>query len=85
MARTLRILTRRDLKERKGIPWSRQRIHEKIKLGEFPPPDGKTTDDPNAPNFWFEATIDGWLRERARKMKKEQARKGAVAAITAIA
>jgi len=33
----LRMLTRRDLRERKGIPWSRQRLHEKIKLGEFPP------------------------------------------------
>jgi len=47
MARTpLRMLTRRDLRERKGVPWSRQRLHEKIKNGEFPPPDGKTTDDP---------------------------------------
>jgi len=69
MARTpLRMLTRRDLRERKGVPWSRQRLHEKIKLGEFPPPDGKTTDDSKAPNWWFETTVDRWLKERARKM-----------------
>jgi hypothetical protein len=79
MARTpLRILMRRDLEERKGIRWSRQRLHEKIRNGEFPPPDGKTTDHPNAPNWWFETTIDRYLKARARKM--DDARRAATRA-----
>jgi predicted DNA-binding transcriptional regulator AlpA len=77
MARTLRMLTRRDLKDRKGIPWSRQHLHRKIEDGEFPPPDGKTSDGPKAPNFWFESTIDEWLKARAEKRKAEQERQPA--------
>jgi hypothetical protein len=80
MSRSLRILMRRDLKERKGISWSRQHLDRKIKSGTFPPPDGKTSDSPTAPNFWFEHTIDRYLRERARA---EQERKAAAAAPTA--
>jgi hypothetical protein len=53
----------------KGIPWSRQHVNRKIQAGEFPPPDGRTTDAPMAPRFWFETTIDDYLRERARKLK----------------
>jgi hypothetical protein len=66
MARNLRILTRRDLRERKGIPWSRQHLARLIAEGKFPPPDGKTVDAPTAPNFWFETTVDAWLRSRAK-------------------
>jgi hypothetical protein len=76
MPRNLRMLIRRDLREKKGIPWSRQHLNEKIKDGTFPPPDGKTSDSPTAPNFWFEHTIDRYLRERA---KAEQTRKVATA------
>jgi len=64
----LRMLLRRDLKPMKGIPWSRQHIDRKIKDGSFPPPDGKTADAPTAPNFWFECTIDGYLRARAKAL-----------------
>jgi predicted DNA-binding transcriptional regulator AlpA len=70
MPRTLRMLLQRDLKERKGITWSRQHIDRKIRDGEFPLPDGKTSDAPTAPNFWFEHTIDGWLKARAAKARK---------------
>jgi hypothetical protein len=70
MARTLRMLIRRDLKARKGIPYSRQHIDRLIKEGKFPPPDGKTADSPNAPNWWWETTIDAYLRERARRFKE---------------
>jgi hypothetical protein len=71
MTRTpLRILTRRDLRERKGIRWSRQHIDRQIKLGRFPLPDGKTTDSPTAPNFWFETTIDRYLRGRAKAYRE---------------
>jgi hypothetical protein len=71
--RHLRILMLRDLRERKGIRWSRQHLHEKIKAGEFPPPDGKTADAPNAPNFWFESTVDAWLKARAKAMRAKRA------------
>jgi hypothetical protein len=60
------MLTRRDLRERKGIRWSRQHLNRKINDGTFPPPDGKTADAPTSPNFWFEHTIDRYLRDRAR-------------------
>jgi hypothetical protein len=70
MARTLRMLVRRDLRERKGIPYSRQHIARLIAEGKFPPPDGKTADSENAPNWWWETTIDAYLRERARKFKE---------------
>jgi len=66
MPRSLKMLLRRDLKPLKGISWSRQRIGRKIKAGEFPPPDGKTADAPTSPNFWFEHTIDRYLRARAK-------------------
>jgi predicted DNA-binding transcriptional regulator AlpA len=70
--RPLRILLRRDLKAQKGIPWSRQHIDRKIKDGEFPPPDGKTSDSPTAPNFWFESTIDGYLKARAKALSAKR-------------
>ena len=65
MRRPLKVLLRRDLED-KGISWSRQHIDRKIKDGTFPPPDGKTSDAPTAPNFWFEETIDAWLMARAK-------------------
>jgi hypothetical protein len=67
MARPLKVLLRRDLED-KGISWSRQHIGRKIKDGQFPPPDGKTSDAPTAPNFWFEETIDHYLRGRSRAL-----------------
>jgi predicted DNA-binding transcriptional regulator AlpA len=78
----LRILFRQDLRELKGIRTSRSRLHEQIKDGTFPPPDGKTTDAPTAPNWWFESTIDRYLRERAKKMQavRQVAGKNTVAA-----
>jgi hypothetical protein len=65
MRRPLRVLLQRDLED-KGISWSRQHINRKIKAGEFPPPDGRTANSPMAPNFWFETTIDNYLRARAK-------------------
>jgi hypothetical protein len=66
----LRILFQRDFAV-KGITWSRQHVHRKVKAKEFPPPDGKTSDTPGAPNWWFEATIDKYLRKRAVAMRKQ--------------
>jgi hypothetical protein len=33
-----RVLTRKDLKARKGIHFSRQRLNKKVNAGSFPPP-----------------------------------------------
>jgi hypothetical protein len=64
----LRILFREDLRERKGIKHnSRQRLKELIDEGLFPAPDGRATDHPNSPPWWFETTIDRHLRKRAAK------------------
>jgi hypothetical protein len=65
----LKMVLRRDLPT-KGIGWSRQHIARKIEKGQFPPPDGKTSDTPKAPNFWFEHTIDKYLRQRAAALRE---------------
>ena len=80
MPRTLRMLLRRDLPG-KGITWSRQHINRKIRAKEFPPPDGKTSDQPTSPNLWWESTIDKYLLGRAAALRKSK-RTGA-AAVTA--
>jgi len=66
----LRILTGPDLRERKGIRYSRQHRNRKIKTGEFPPPDGRLTDHPQSPPFWFETTIDRYIRGRATALRR---------------
>src|SRR5215471_14676072 len=68
----LKIFLQRDLRQ-KGIPWSRQHVSRKIREKEFPPPDGKTGDAPSSPNFWFEHTIDKYLRQRAAAMREQAA------------
>ena len=80
MPRTLRMLLRRDLPN-KDISWSRQHINRKIRAKEFPPPDGKTSDQPTSPNWWWESTIDKYLLGRAAALRKSK-RTGA-AAVTA--
>jgi hypothetical protein len=66
------MLLQRDLRL-KGITWSRQHINRKIREKEFPPPDGKTGDAPSSPNWWFEHTIDKYLRRRAAAMRAQAA------------
>jgi hypothetical protein len=66
----LRILFQRDFAPKKGITWSRQHVHRKVQAKEFPPPDGKTSDAPGSPNFWFETTIDKYLRRRAAAKRR---------------
>ena len=65
----LKMLLRRDLPE-KGITWSRQHINRKIRAKEFPPPDGKTSDAPSAPNWWWASTIDKYLLKRAAAFRE---------------
>jgi hypothetical protein len=67
--RTLRMLLRRDLPD-KGISGSRQHINRKIRAKEFPPPDGKTGDQPTSPNWWWESTIDKYLLGRAAALRE---------------
>jgi hypothetical protein len=69
MPRPLKMILQRDLPT-KGITWSRQHVLRKIRQGIFPPPDGKTSDAPLAPNFWFESTIDDYLRQRAAALRE---------------
>jgi hypothetical protein len=63
----LRILQGLKALRAKGITYSRQRLGELIDAGLFPKPDGRTTDHPNSPPWWFETTIDRHLRKRAAK------------------
>jgi len=66
----LKILFQRDLAPMKGITWSRQHVNRKIRAKEFPPPDGKTSDAPTSPNWWFEHTIDKYLQKRAAALRE---------------
>jgi hypothetical protein len=64
----------------KGIRYSRQRLGEKIRSGEFPPPDGRTTDSPQSIPWWWERTIDRHLQARARAEQVRRERAGREAA-----
>jgi hypothetical protein len=70
MTRPLRILMSPDLRDRKGIRMSRQQRNRQIAAGNFPPPDGRTTDHPQSPPFWFETTIDRYIRSRAAALRR---------------
>jgi hypothetical protein len=63
-----RIIFGRDLGPKKGLSWTRQHRNRKINNGSFPPPDGRVSDDPTSPPWWFEETIDGYLIERANAL-----------------
>jgi len=67
-----KIFFQRDL-GRVGITWTRQHTNRKVRAKEFPPPDGKTSDAPSAPNFWFDHTIYKYLRQRAVAMREQAA------------
>jgi hypothetical protein len=69
MPREHKMLLTRDLPV-KGITWSRQHINRKIRAGEFPPPDGKTSNAPSAPNWWWDETINKYLQRRAAAMRE---------------
>jgi prophage regulatory protein len=58
---TLRLISRPELRERKGIRWSRQHLDRLVKAGKFPKPLelGVNT------RAWLEDEVDGWIAERA--------------------
>jgi prophage regulatory protein len=74
----MRMLTIDDLRA-KGIKWSRQHIHRKVRRGEFPRPVklGSST------NAWPESEVDAFLEarvaERDAAVAEERARQEAAA------
>jgi predicted DNA-binding transcriptional regulator AlpA len=57
----MNILSHHDLREKKGIPWSREHVRRMVKSGQFPRPFKMT---PKGRNFWSEDDIDAWLELR---------------------
>lgn len=57
---SMRVLFFRDLKNKKGIAWSRQHVYRQVNAGKFPAPIklGEAT------IAWIEHEIDAWLDER---------------------
>jgi prophage regulatory protein len=57
---SLVVLHFRDLRNKKGIAWSRQHVFRMVRMGRFPAPVklGEAT------NAWVEAEIDDWLEAR---------------------
>jgi prophage regulatory protein len=55
-----RVLSYPDLRDRKGIAWSRAHVYRQVNAGKFPKPvklgEGTTA--------WIEEEIDAWLDER---------------------
>jgi predicted DNA-binding transcriptional regulator AlpA len=64
VARPRRIVTKRRLREVKGIDFHRNHIDSLIKRGEFPRPD-LWLGPQNA--AWFEETIDAWIDQQAAR------------------
>jgi predicted DNA-binding transcriptional regulator AlpA len=60
----MKALSQRDLRELKGVSWSREHVRRMVKAGKFPAP-FKLTD--KGRNFWNEEAVDRWLEERAAK------------------
>jgi len=56
----MRLLSFRDLKAIKGIPYSRAHIHRLVKRGQFPPPI-KVNASRHGVNAWSESEIDRYL------------------------
>lgn len=57
---TKRLITERQLKEDKGVPYSRQHIAVLVSNGEFPKPIRLSA----RRKAWLEEDIDRWIEER---------------------
>jgi prophage regulatory protein len=64
----MKVLTFRDLRPLKGIPYSRQHVDRKVRAGTFPKPI-KLGEGQRATNAWLESEIDKWLQRRAASRK----------------
>jgi predicted DNA-binding transcriptional regulator AlpA len=60
----MNVLSRRDLGEKKGVPYSAEHLRRLAKVGRFPKPFKLS---PKGRNFWDEEAVDRWLEERAAK------------------
>jgi predicted DNA-binding transcriptional regulator AlpA len=63
----MRLISFAQLATVKGIPWGRDHLRRKIKLGEFPQPillSSKRI-------AWTEEAVDDWLAEKAAASKPE--------------
>ena len=58
------LLTFRDLKERKGWPFSDDWTRQLVKQGKFPKPIKSTGHRRWGINLWLESEIDAYLKER---------------------
>ena len=58
---TKRLITERQLKDDKGVPYSRQHLAVLISNGEFPKPLKLSA----RRKAWLEEDIDRWIEERA--------------------
>jgi prophage regulatory protein len=72
----MRVLSYGDLQPQKGIPFSRQWIHELIKQGKFPAPFSLGE---RAVGF-LETEIDDWIAARVRERDSKANADGGVAA-----
>ncbi len=58
-----RLLTKRQLKTDKGIPYHSEHIMRLVRQGKFPAP-FRLHDSPNSPVVWREEEIDAYIVER---------------------
>ena len=64
-----RVLTFRDLKEKKGWPYTAVHTSRLVKAGKIPKP--FKTGDAGGLNLWLESDIDAYLAGRAKQARAE--------------
>jgi predicted DNA-binding transcriptional regulator AlpA len=57
------LLSHNDLREKKGIPYTKMQLHRLAAAGKFPRPI-KLNDAPNSPNTWDEGEVDEYIAKR---------------------
>jgi predicted DNA-binding transcriptional regulator AlpA len=67
MADDDRVLTFRDLKEKKGWPYTAVHTQRLVKAGKVPKP--FKTGDAGGLNLWLESDIDAFLSGRAKRAR----------------
>jgi prophage regulatory protein len=74
-----RMLSRADLRDRKGIRYSRQHIHRLVRRGLFPRPIKMGAG--SGTNAWIEDEIDDYLRDRVAERDAKHTQKENSAAV----
>ena len=62
------VLTFKDLKDKKGLNYTRQHVARMVREGRFPKPFKL---ERGAVNYWRESAIDAFINERAEAAEKE--------------